>query len=53
VEETLADLLADPDEGLELAEDFKSELRSSLKSIKDGDAVFETEDTAWRLGLEE
>ena len=35
LKETLGEILADPDEGLELTEDFKSELRSSLKSIKD------------------
>ena len=34
LEETLVEILADPDEGLELTEDFKSELRSSLKSLK-------------------
>jgi len=53
VEETLVEILADPDEGLELAEDFKSELRSSLKSIKEGGVVYDAEDVARRLGLEE
>lgn len=52
VEETLVEILADPDEGLELTNDIKNLLRKSLKSIKENGAVYEAEDVARRLGLE-
>lgn len=37
VEEKLLRLLKDPDEGLELRQDIKARLRSSLKSQTDGE----------------
>jgi hypothetical protein len=40
VEETLVEILADPDEGLELTDGFKSELRKSLKFIGEGGNVY-------------
>lgn len=52
VEEILVEILADPDEGLELTNDIKNLLRKSLKSIKENGAVYEAEDVARRLGLE-
>ncbi|OIN92290.1 MAG: hypothetical protein AUJ21_06840 [Anaerolineae bacterium CG1_02_58_13] len=39
VEETLIEMLADPDEGLELTDEIKVALRRSLKSVKEGGAV--------------
>ena len=52
VEETLVEILADPDEGLELTDEIKSALRHSLKSVKENAAVYNAEDVARRLGLE-
>lgn len=53
VEETLADLLADPDEGLELTDEIQDALRQSLKAVKEGGAVYDASDVAKRLGLED
>jgi hypothetical protein len=53
VEETIADLLADPDEGLEIRDDFRAVLHRSLKAIKEGGAVYDARDVASRLGLED
>lgn len=52
VEETLVEMLADPDEGLELTDEIKVALRRSLKSVKEGGAVYDADDVASRLGLE-
>lgn len=53
VEETLADLLADPDEGLELRDEFRNELSQSLKALKEGGVTYDAKDVASRLGLED
>ncbi len=53
VEETIADLLADSDDGLELRDDFRAVLYRSLKAIKEGGAGYEARDVASRLGLED
>ncbi|MBI5935551.1 MAG: hypothetical protein HY867_17760 [Chloroflexi bacterium] len=53
VEETLADLLFDPDEGLELTSEIQDALRRSLKAVKEGGVVYDASDVASRLGLED
>ena len=53
VEETLADLLSDPDDGLGLRDEFRDALRRSLKAVKEGGAVYDANDVARRLGLED
>ncbi len=53
VEEVFADLITDPDKGLDLTDEIKVALRRSLKSVGEGAAVYNAEDVAARLGLEE
>lgn len=53
VEETLADLFSDPDDGLELSDGFQNELLRSLKSVREGGVVYDASDVANRLGLED
>lgn len=48
---TLTELLRDPDEGLELREDFKSILQFSLKTVRSGGKTVAAEDVAAKLGL--
>ena len=52
MEETLVDMLGDPDEGLELREEFKVALERSVKGVKEGGKTYSVEETAKRLGLE-
>lgn len=51
VAETLADILTDPDQGLELLEDMKTEIRQSLAAVQVGDEALAAETVAARLGL--
>lgn len=51
VTQTLTDLIGDPDEGLELRDDFKVELQHSLEDIKMGEETFSAESVATQLGL--
>ena len=51
VAQTLAEMLSDPDEGLELRDDFKGELRKSLEAARAGDQRIPAQDVAARLGL--
>ena len=51
VEETLADLLSDPDEGLELTAEFQDALLQSLNTIREGGALNDASIVADRLGL--
>ena len=53
VGETLTEMLADTDDGLELTDEIKGALRKSLKYVKDGGATYDAEDVARRLGLED
>ena len=46
VEETLADLLSDPGEGLELTSEIQDALRRSLKAVKEGGVVYDASDVA-------
>ena len=52
VEETLADLLFDPGEGLELTSEIQGALKRSLKAVKEGGVVYDASDVASRLGLD-
>ena len=51
VTQTLTELLRDPDEGLELREDFAMTLRHSLDTVKTGTATLTAESVAAKLGL--
>lgn len=53
VEEIFSEMISDPDRGLELTDEIKAALRQSLKSVKEGAAVYNAEDIAVRLGLED
>ena len=53
VEETLAEMLVDPDEGLELTDEMKSALRHSMKLVKEGAALYDVDEVVHRLGLED
>jgi hypothetical protein len=51
VTQTLLDVFSDPDEGLELREDFKVQLQRSLEAVQAGGETIPAEDVAARLGL--
>lgn len=51
VTQTLTELLRDPDEELELREDFKSALQISLETVRSGGNTVAAEDVAAKLGL--
>ena len=52
VEQTLADLFHDPDDGLELREDVRYALQNSIKAVKEGQKTISAEDLAAELGLD-
>ena len=49
--ETLSDLLEDPDEGLELREEFAAELEASIKAVEAGQPTIPAEEFARKHGL--
>ena len=49
--QTLAELLRDPDQGLELREEFVAELQRSLEEVKAGEETIPAEEIATKLGL--
>lgn len=49
--QTLSGTLGDPDEGLELRDDFVPELRSSLTDVEAGGKTVPAQEVAARLGL--
>ncbi|MEW6572212.1 MAG: hypothetical protein AB1374_01045 [Bacillota bacterium] len=49
--QTLSEMLGDPDEGLELRDDFAKELQRSLAVVKAGGKTVPVEEVAERLGL--
>ncbi|MCC7354342.1 MAG: hypothetical protein IT330_11350 [Anaerolineae bacterium] len=49
--QTLSEMLGDPDEGLELRDDFKIELQRSLAAIEAGGKTIPAHDVAGKLGL--
>ena len=51
VAETLAEMLSDPDEGLELREDFRAALERSIASVEAGDKTVPADEVATKLGL--
>ncbi len=52
VTETFADILRDPDEGLELREDMKVALQRSLAAVQAGGETLSAEAVAAKLGLD-
>ena len=53
VEETLTEILVDPDEGLELTDEIKQALHRSRKMVAEGAPLYDLDEVASRLGLEE
>ena len=51
VKQTLMELFRDPDEGLELREDFKDMLQHSLRTVQAGGETLSAESVAAKLGL--
>ncbi len=51
ITQTLTELLRDPDEGLELREDFALALRHSLGAVKAGTETLTADSIATKLGL--
>jgi len=51
VMQTLAELLGDADEGLELRHDIKARIQQSVTAVKAGGRIIPAEDVAARLGL--
>jgi hypothetical protein len=52
VKQTIVELFANPDEGLELSEEIKINLQRSLTLVKAGNETIPAEVVAARLGLE-
>jgi len=51
VKQTLMELFRDPDEGLELREDFRDMLQHSLRTMQAGSETLSAESVATKLGL--
>jgi hypothetical protein len=51
VVQTFAEMLGDPDEGLELRDDIKVKIQQSLAAIKTGGEIAPAEKVAAKLGL--
>jgi len=51
VAQTLAEVLGDPDEGLELRDDFRIALQRSLASVEAGGKTMPAQEVAAKLGL--
>lgn len=49
--QTLSEMLGDPDEGLELRDDFTEELLSSLDAVETGGKAISAQKVAEKLGL--
>ncbi len=49
--QTLSEMMVDPDEGLELRDDFVEELKQSLADVKAGGKTVPAQKVAERLGL--
>ena len=52
VRQALAEILLDPDEGLELQDGLENALRHSIKAMRENGAVYNAEDVAAKLGLD-
>ena len=51
VMQTFSEMFADPDDGLELQDDFKAELQRSLTEARKGKETISAKDVANKLGL--
>ena len=49
--QTLSEMMVDPDEGLELRDDFVKELKQSLANVEAGGKTVPAQKVAERLGL--
>lgn len=49
--QTLSEMVVDPDEGLELRDDFVEELKQSIADVKAGGKTVPAQKVAERLGL--
>jgi len=49
--QTFSEMFGDPDEGLELREDFAAELRRSLTTVEASGETIPVQEVATRLGL--
>ena len=49
--QTLSEMLDDPDEGLELRDDFAEELRDSLAAVETGSKTVSAQRVSEKLGL--
>ncbi len=49
--QTIREILGDPDEGLELRDDFAEELKRSLATVEAGGKTMPVEEVASKLGL--
>ena len=52
VEQTLVDFLIDSDKNLALRQSMKTALERSIKSVREGDALYSADEVAKNLGLE-
>ncbi|MCC6299198.1 MAG: hypothetical protein IT314_07860 [Anaerolineales bacterium] len=52
VRQTLSEILADPDDGLELQEGIEKELRDSIRAIREGAPTYNANEIAAKLGLD-
>ena len=52
VQQTVAEMLADSDEGLVLRSGLQKLLQDSIRSVKEGAETYTAEDVAKKLGLE-
>ena len=52
VEEKLEEMIGDPDQGLELREEIRERLRSSLAAMQGGEKGIPVEQVARRVGLD-
>ena len=52
VQQTVTEILADPDEGLVLRDGVEKSLRHSIQSVKEGAATYTADEVAKKLGLE-
>ncbi len=49
--QTLSEILGDPDEGLELNDDFQMEIQQSLAAVQEGGKTMSARDVAEQFGL--
>ena len=52
VKQTLREIFADPDEDLELRDEFRSELERSLAEVEAGGKIISAQEVAAKLGLD-